>query len=101
MKTYTELTSKQQAKSLEQATNNLLASITEGAICFDGQSNNNDLQARIDSAQEEAEDMQTPWFASEYIMDAAGDEIKGMAQCEIEDALYPELNEHCIQGIAG
>ena len=43
--------------------------------------------------------MKTPWFASEYILDACREELEGMAICIAEDALYPEPNEIVIDGI--
>ncbi len=96
MQTYNDLTDTQKEKALEKATNILLGAILEGAIRFNDDLNSDTLQSQIDQAITEADSMQTPWFASEYIMDAAGDEIKAMAICDAEDALYPESGEFII-----
>ena len=99
MKTFEQLTPEQQKKAVEKATDNLLTGIVEGYIRFNDEENKDSLQARIDEAWEKAEKMQTPWFAHEYIMESCGEEIRGMAQCDAEDALYAE-NETVIYGIA-
>jgi len=100
MKTYTELTPEQQAKAVDKATVNILTAILEGSLRFDDAKNGDDLQARIDTACARAEEMQTPWFAHEYIMGTCRDDIEGMAQCDAESSLYLEAGEFCIAGIA-
>lgn len=100
MKTFDQLTDTQRAAALAKATNDLLTAITEGAIRFNDTLNHDDLQARIDAAFAKADQMQTPWFAAEYIMDTCRDDIEGMAQCDAEDSLYAEEGEHVIHGIA-
>ena len=97
MKTYKELTKSEQEKAVMSCTDSLLRSIIEGAIRF-GQ---DDLQSRIDLAQEKAEAMQTPWFAGEYIMEHCGNDIEDMARCTAEDALFSEPDENVISGIVG
>ena len=100
MKTFSELTKEQQEKAVIKETNCLLQSILEGAIVFDDKENKDDLQARIDAACHKAEDMHTPWFASEYVMDTCGEEIKSMAIASAEEALYSEKSEYVIGGVA-
>lgn len=99
MKTFSELTPEQQKAAVEKCTNNLLKEITEGTVRFDDKRNKNKLQKKIDAAWKKAEAMQTPWFAHEYIMDAIGDDIRGMATATAQDALYSEPDEHVIDGI--
>ncbi len=99
MKTYQQLTQAQQEKALDKAVECLLTSILEGAIRFNDKLNHNDLQARIDAACAKAEKMRTPWFAGEYIMDTCSDDIRSLAQCDAEDALYSE-GERVVDGIA-
>lgn len=99
MKTYTELNPEQQSKAVDRATTDLLRAIVEGAIRFDDKRNGDDFQARIDAACQKAEEMQTPWFAHEYVMDTCKEEIVGMAQCDAEDALYSEPREVVIAGV--
>ena len=99
MKTYEQLTPEQQEKALTKETLNLLQAIMERAIGFNDELNGDNLQARIDKAIEEAEDNRTPWFAGDYVMKAVGEDIKGMAQCTVEDALYSEPDENVIDGI--
>lgn len=100
MKTFTQLTSAEQETDVERCLNHLLRGVVEGAIRFSDDINEDGLQARIDTALEEADDMQTPWFAGEYVMDTCRDDMEGMARCEAEDALYSEPHEHVIVGIA-
>lgn len=97
MRTYDELTSEEQSAATDKATDELLQAIVEGAVRFNDEANGDDLQARIDKAFAEAEAMQTPWFAGEYVMDAAGDELRSMAQAGAEDALYPDKDERIIR----
>ncbi len=100
MKTYTELTPEQQAKAVDKAAGFILADILGGSLRFDDAKNGDGLQARIDAAFVKAEEMRTPWFAHEYILDTCKDDIDGMAQCDAEDSLYPEAGEFCMTGIA-
>lgn len=99
MKTWEQLTESQQEKALDKAVENLLTDILEGAIRFSDEKNHDNLQAKINAACEKAEQMRTPWFASEYIMDTCLDEIRGLAQCDAEDALYLEPSETAVSGI--
>lgn len=100
MKTYSQLTEAQQEKAQESALNALLNAILEGAVRFNDELNGDKLQARIDAACEQAEKMQTPWFAGEYIVEAVGDELRGMARVDAEDAIYPERGEFVFMGVA-
>ena len=97
MRGYKDLTPDERKQAEENAATTLLRGILEGGIRFNDERNRDNLQARIDGAMEEAERMRTPWFAHEYIMERAGDEIRGMAQCDAEDALYPDENERIIR----
>jgi hypothetical protein len=101
MKTFDELTKEQQAAAVTKATNDLIAAIIEGALCFNDKLNRDRLQARIDAALAKAEKMQTPWFSHEYIRDDryVMKRLEGMARCEVENAFYSE-GEHIIGGIA-
>lgn len=98
MKTFNELSSEQKLAAVNKAVKRLLTSICEGAMNFNDKLNGDDLQARIDAAWSKANQMQTPWFIGEYIMDTCRTEIEGMAQCDAEDSLYSE-GENVIAGI--
>ncbi len=100
MKTFEQLNTKQQQAAIDHSRTDLLQDILDGAIRFNDKLNKDDLQARINAAFEESERMQTPWFASEYVMDTCREEIEGMARCSAEDSIYPEPGEHCISNIA-
>ena len=93
MKTFDELTGTQQSEAVSNATNELLKAILEGVIRFNDELNHDDLQARIDAAIQKAEEMRTPWFAGEYILDTCRDDIEGMATCDAQDALYRGVGE--------
>ena len=99
MKIYSELSEEQKVRAVGRAYATLMGAILEGAVCFDDERNQDDLQARIDAALAKANDMQTPWFAHEYIMDTCKEEIMGMAQADAENALYAEPTEHVVSGI--
>ena len=100
MKTYEELNATEQDAALLKCTNSLLEAICNGEIRFNDSLNEDDLQARIDAAFNKAEVMDTPWFASEYIMETCKADIEGMAICEAQDALYSVSGEIIIHGVA-
>jgi len=100
MKTFEQLKTEQQEKAVQQCLTNLLTAIVEGAIRFDDAKNSDDLQARIDRAFAKAEQMQTPWFAHEYVLDTCREDLESMARAEAEEAMYSEAAEHVIGGIA-
>jgi hypothetical protein len=93
-------TFEQQEKAVQQCLTNLLTAIVEGAIRFDDAKNSDDLQARIDRAFAKAEQMQTPWFAHEYLLDKCREDLESMARAEAEEAMCSEAAEHVIGGIA-
>jgi len=99
MKRFERLSAEWQAKAVEKCTADLLKIIVESGIRFNDKLNHDKLQARIDAACAKAEEMQTPWFAGEYIMETCREEIEGMARCDAEDSLYPDPGEHVITGI--
>ena len=99
MKRYNELNDQEQEQAVEKSLTSLLTVIIEGAIRFDDVKNGDDLQARIDRALEKADEMRTPWFAGEYILDAVGEELREMAQVDAEEAYYSEPYEVCYSGI--
>lgn len=97
MRRFSRLTKAEKEAAVNQAASDLLGAILEGAVRFNDSLSGDDLQARIDAACAKAEAMRTPWFAHEYIMDTCRDEIMGMAQCDAEDAMYPDKAERIIR----
>lgn len=95
MRRYNDLNKKEKEKAFQKALASLLEAVVTGTISFNDALNHDDLQARIDRAIEKAEQMQTPWFAHEYIMDDehAKNELEAMARVDAEDAYYPEAGE--------
>ena len=100
MKAYNELTPEQQEAAVNHEVNSLLGSLVNG-LRFDDKKNGDDFQARVDKAGEKADQMQTPWFWSEYIMDdpVCKETINLMARSSAEDALYAYSYERVIHGI--
>jgi hypothetical protein len=96
MKTFNQLNKEQQDSAVEYEVRELLTAILDHGIRFNDALNGDDLQARIDAAIERAEQNQTPWFAHEYVMDTCGDDLRGMARCTAEDAVYSEPNEYVV-----
>ena len=114
MKTDEELTAREQESAIAREYERLLEAVTSGALQFSDELNHDTLQESIDAAIQEAEKMQTPWFAWEYVQDATytgefyggvkhsvGEMLRGMAQCTAEDALYSEPGECITTGVAG
>ena len=99
MKTYEQLSAKEQGKAREKALTILLERICDDSLRFNDQENGDDLQARIDTAFSKAEKMRTPWFVHEYVMDTCRTELEGMALCDAEDTLYAEPDENVLHGI--
>ncbi len=99
MKTYHQLTDEQKVAAKERALICLLEHVLDGSIRFNDEMNDDDLQKRIDAALAFAEKNHTPWFAGEYIMETCSDELKSMASCDAENALYSEPDELVIPNI--
>ena len=95
MRKYDELSPEEQTKAINVGINKMLEAISNG-VRFNDELNGDGLQERIDQAIARADEMQTPWFASEYIMDTCGDEIRGMASCNAEEAFYPDDGDRVI-----
>ena len=101
MRTFDDLSSHEQVKARSKALDELLTLVAEGAIRFNDKLNGDHLQAKIDAAWRKAEQMQTPWFAHEYIMEAVGDELRAMAQCDAEDTTYAAEDDGPIVRLLG
>lgn len=97
MRVWNDLNEDEQTRAVNKALDNLLNDVVEGAIRFNDKLNQDTLQASIDTAIEAANGNQTPWFAGEYVYEAVGDELRGMAQCDAVDALYPSPSESVIR----
>jgi hypothetical protein len=96
MRTYEQLTKEDQATARDKALVELLEAILSGQIRFNDEANGDNLQARIDKAADQAEQMQTPWFTHEYILDTCREDLEAIAGPQAEDALYPDKGEHVI-----
>lgn len=92
VRTFEQLSPDEQGWALGKSRVDLLRIIVEGGIRFEDQ----DLQGRIERALKEADRMQTPWFAHEYVMDEAGDDIRAMAQAEAESRRYAPQGVYVI-----
>ena len=95
IRTYADLTKEEKAEAISICVDSLLSTILQG-LGFADELNRDNLQARIDAAIQKAEDMFTPWYAADYIMDTCKEDITDMATCDAEDALYPDENKRCI-----
>lgn len=97
MKRWKDLSEDEQQKAVGKATAQLLDVVVEGSIRFNDDLNHDSLQTDIDTAIKEANGNRTPWFAGEYVMEAVGDTLRSMAQCDAEDSYYPEVGESIIR----
>lgn len=95
MKQFDELDATQQAWALDRARDALIRALLVEGLCFNDHANGDDLQARIDAAITRADDMQTAWFASSYLMDdpVVKSAVDAMACCDAEDALYADADD--------
>lgn len=93
MKQFAQLSADAQGKALKMSLNKLLEQIVQGQITFDDVSNQNDLQARIETACNKAVQMGTPWFAHEYIMNDCEDHLTRIAAERASRAFYREPGE--------
>jgi hypothetical protein len=88
MKRWSELTEPQQSKALTIIEGIILEGLISGQhILIDSE-----LQAKVDNAIEKSEQMQTPWFAGEYVWDVLSEEIKEMAREDSSQYLF--LNDY-------
>lgn len=95
MRTLEELTPDQRAEAVAHFEDELYRLIEEGALRFNDEANGDDLQRRIDSCFERAEELQTPWFVREmfYEDSVIQSVIESMAYAEAEDARYTTGDE--------
>lgn len=97
MKTYNELTPEQQAKAREKALNEALQHVAEG---FDAWLDEFTL-AKVKCAWVKAEEMHTPWFIGEYIMDTCRAEFEQIALQDASAYVYAERGDPTVvYGIA-
>lgn len=100
MKTYDQLTEQQQFTARVRCLADLLEAITQGGLRFvDAADDSDGLQTRIDAAGDKANEMHTPWFWSEFIMDTCRAGLENMALADAEASLYAEPGERVIHGI--
>jgi hypothetical protein len=113
MRMWSELNEKEQEQAIGQETDDILAYILENpSIGYPDELNRDSLEAAIRAAMDKADDMQTPWFAGEYVMEATyswdpgdgntvsvpvSDAIRGMAWESAEDAWYPDPDDQIIR----
>ena len=92
-----ELPGKAQESAVDMCASELLQHIVSGALTFTDEMTHelygndvhgDDLQQRIDAAFGEAEEMRTPWFAHEYVMDTCREDIMCIARADAADMLY-------------
>ena len=97
MRTWNGLSSTEKERAVDKALLELLECIVEGGIRFDDEKNNDTLQADIDKAMIEADEMQTPWFSHEYVMESVGSILRDMARQDAQEAYYPGCDERIIR----
>lgn len=97
MRTYAQLTDEEKKKAVSYFLGELLKPITDGVLRFNDRLNGDGLQARIDAACKKADDMKTPWFAHEYILETCREDLEGMASVDAEEAFYLDAGEHAVR----
>lgn len=92
VRTFEELTETEQTEAERLALDRELLAVVEGALRFNDEANEDDVQARIDAAAAEMERMRTPRLLAERLMEdeTVADTLRGLARCAAEDAAYPD-----------
>lgn len=87
---FQELNEEQKTAAIRHFTNELIEAISAGAIRFNDKLNKDRLQSRIDKAAAKAEEMATPWFFGEILLEDkyCKDRLESMAVCDAEDTEY-------------
>ena len=94
MNVFTDLSEQQQEAAVTYHLNNILSDILDGSLVVadileeNRIADRDDIQERIDRAIKRANDMQTPWFAHEYIMDECRDELLDLARDIAQSTVY-------------
>lgn len=100
MKTFKELSTEEQNKAVEFCTNELVATITQDDIipdCMD------DYASEIEAVLEEADRLETPWFAHEMLMELLLSNkelhktVTTKARTIAEIAYFPEASDTMIR----
>ena len=89
MKTFTDLSEKEQAIAIEVATIQLLGKICDGKVRFADPA----LQTKIETAAKDAERMKTPWFMHEFVIETCKEEVTRAAKIDAERAYYREQGD--------
>lgn len=108
VRTWDDLTTDEQQKAEAACLADLLTAVVDGAVRFNDEANRDTLQAAIDAAGQKAEEVRTPWFVGEIIMEASyknmdsddasvGEALRGMARCDAEDAIYPTDEQRVVR----
>lgn len=89
MKTFNDLSEAQQAVAVRNRLQFLMEMICDGTLKF----NDPEIAAAVERAAQKAEDMKTPWFMHEYVMDEIGTQVTELAAAEARECLYAEPHE--------
>jgi hypothetical protein len=88
LKTFGELTKEEQQVALNKKEGEVLQCLIEYPDFYLA------LEEQVLAAHDKAEEMQTPWFVGEYIMDEVGDEVRAIAKEAATDCIYrTDLNQ--------
>lgn len=94
MKKYNELSSEQQKKAVRYSMDQFFEALCKGHLRLE-----DEPQSRVEAAIKKAEDLHTPWFASEYIASDAVvmEYLEVLAESEAEELLYLEDEENAVR----
>ncbi len=96
MKTYKNLTNEEKERAVQMHFNEVLLEMIKLPAFFNY---NDGLYAKLQRAFEKADDMQTPWFVNEFIMDTCKDDIQHIAELRASDCYYLENGETSMSGV--
>lgn len=88
LKTFSELTEEERRSALSKKEAEVLLFLIECPEFYP------ELGEQLSAANEKADEMRTPWFIGEYIMDECGDEVRAIAKEASANCLYQtDLNQ--------
>ena len=94
MRTFEQLSTDEKKQAINICVVRLTNDIVSG-LRFNDKLNQDNFQASIDKVLAKAEQLRTPWFAGEMLLEnnSIREELESMAECDAEDELYPDKGE--------
>lgn len=94
IRNYEDLSVQDKEKAVNKCLRQLISLIVNAGIRFE----DNELQSHIDAALKKAEELQTPWFAGEMLLEDKWlkDMLEKMALADAQEAIYPDIDTRVV-----